>query len=630
MVLDAITDAHALVGTLGAGGEALLHRLIGSVAQAHGNAAIRCLAAECRIWDPATPQPGFHFLGRLDNRDELCRALCSPSDLNDAALAATAWSRWGEEALSRMVGAFAVAAWDGTREELVLAADAMGYETLFTASGPGYFAFAADPRVLLGCPGVGGVDAEHFAHWMFTGRALPDRSFFSGIRRIAPGQVLRVGRSGSAGRFYWRPGEAPPLRFRRDDDYVEAMREVLDLVVAPHLPPQGGGNVAADLSGGLDSTGVVSTAARLAPGCAIHAFTTVAEPGAIMPPARARRADGDWEGACDIAALYPNVTQHRIEAGGLHPMEMDPAETFARALFPVQFRETHAWHDSRRQAMRRLGHRVVLSGFGGNLAFSQTGQGLFADLAASGHWLAMLREGWATHRRTGRPLRSLLKGYALLPNLPPGLRQAGRRLCGKTEPAWAYWSMLRPDAVIRLGLAASNHAAGKLRPQENPGGAVRQLAHLIDRFRGKSVWRIRQTRGQGLDVRTPLMDQRMVEFVLSVPQDQFLRNGVGRWLTRRCLADRLPPAVVAETAIHRQCAEWAFRADRSRPYWMAALRRLEEVPLAGELLDLPRLNQLAATWPDPAQVKDVATLHREVLLPGISGGLFLDWASKIA
>ncbi|CAA7619765.1 putative Asparagine synthase (Glutamine-hydrolyzing) [Candidatus Terasakiella magnetica] len=626
-----------LAGVLGpetAGAARLLRRVadaLPSPGPGFRDDAMTALGPRGLLWSPAVAKPdggqSFLFLGRLDNRDEVAAALDAPLSLGDRQLAALAWRRWGDKAAARLIGAFVIVAWDTSCEELVLAADPMGCETLFTASGPDWFAFAGHPLALVGCPGIGGKpDMEHFCFWMLNHRSRHDRSLFAGIGRVPPGHTLRVRRDGKRCDAFWRPGRAPPIRFRHDEDYVLAMREMLDRVVAPHIPAEGG--VVADLSGGLDSAAVVATAARLAPQCRITTVTTVAEPGAPYPAALSLRGDGDWQGACRVAALYPNITPHRVEAEGLDPFEIDPTPDFADLCYPVLSRDLLGWWGSKYRALQAMAPGRLLSGDGGNFTFSPTGYGLFSDLAASGHWLDLIRQARAAARVGERPVLPILLYHSLRPNIPVGVRRWGRWLRGKTAPAWQDWIPLRPAAANRFGLIDDITRRGRLRPNELIGSSLDQSRDQIEGYIGKNHWRTWRHRRLGIDVRAPLMDPRMVDFALALPQDQFLRGGTDRLLARRSLEDRVPSSVAWDPRRHRQCAEWLFRMTRSRPYWMADLERMADSPLARDVLDLPRLRGLAEAWPTLDQARDQVSVHREILQPGIAGGQFLMWMER--
>ncbi|MFX8895404.1 asparagine synthase-related protein, partial [Acinetobacter baumannii] len=68
----------------------------------------------------------------------------------------------------------------------------------------------------------------------------------------------------------------------------------------------------------------------------------------------------------------------------------------------------------------------------------------------------------------------------------------------------------------------------------------------------------------GIDTYAPLSDVDLLEFSFAVPEEQYFRDGQTRWLARRVLADRLPPAVLNETRHGFQCAEFLHRLTLQR------------------------------------------------------------------
>ena len=85
----------------------------------------------------------------------------------------------------------------------------------------------------------------------------------------------------------------------------------------------------------------------------------------------------------------------------------------------------------------------------------------------------------------------------------------------------------------------------------------------------------------GRAVRSPLADRRLLEFVLTVPEPMFCRNGVGRSFARRVLADRLPREIAEETRLGVPETAWFRKLElpSARPYvatWSAS--RLLRLP----------------------------------------------------
>lgn len=568
----------------------------------------------------------FAFVGRLDNRDEVRAALDRNSDLSDAALAAAAWERWGDGALPRLIGGFVLAAWDAPASEMVLAVDAAGEETVYTASLFGCFVFADHPRGLRPYldGNEGGADLECMAHWLWKRDLPPGRTPFRGIDRVPPGELWRINRSGIRRHTYWRPGDAPPIRFRRDEDYVEAAREVLDQAVGCHL--SGDGQVVADLTGGLDTAAIATAAARLAPHLTIDCFTTVSEAGAPIPYEIPGHSGDEWSAALASAAAYPNLRPHRIEAGGLTPEEIDPTSQFEISPMGVGNSWALGWGNSRKNALSRFAPCRFLSGVGGNLTFSRDGFDVLPTLLSGGRWLSLANEVNALARKEGRAWRWSLLKCAVYPALPSSWRRLIRRACGHDFSWWSNINLIRPEAVARYCLTDDARAQGWLHPFEgrtSRDALIQEISKTLT-FRHKNR---APFRALGLDIRAPLLDRRMIDFCLAIPAGQFLRNGITRSLARRVLAGRIPDVVRMRPRTYLSCPEWHHRLTRSRPHWMAAIERLEGSAAVNELLDMPKLRRLAESWPEtPTRAQEYALAS--ILPAAISAGQFIRWANR--
>ena len=130
----------------------------------------------------------------------------------------------------------------------------------------------------------------------------------------------------------------------------------------------------------------------------------------------------------------------------------------------------------------------------------------------------------------------------------------------------------------------------------------------------------------GVDKRDPAGDQRIVEFCLSLPEDQFRRDGQSRLLIRRAMQGRLPPEVLNSTRRGLQAADWLDRLRAAQPTVDLTLQRLEKSELARRALDLGRLRRLAADLNRAGSDAERQLWdYRVVLEQGLMAGCFLDW-----
>lgn len=177
-----------------------------------------------------------------------------------------AFEEWGEAAVERFNGQFALALWDRRRRRLLLARDRLGVRPLYTAERSGRLWFASEVKSLFAIPELPraiapeGLD-EVFTFWANVAPMTP----FEGVRELPPGHVLvhDLGAGTSRLRAYWEPrypvARAPIQRSL--DEAVEMLRDALARATRLRLL-RSDVPVGCYVSGGLDSSLVAALAQR--------------------------------------------------------------------------------------------------------------------------------------------------------------------------------------------------------------------------------------------------------------------------------------------------------------------------------------------------------------------------------
>ncbi|HYP07358.1 MAG TPA: asparagine synthase-related protein, partial [Bryobacteraceae bacterium] len=130
----------------------------------------------------------------------------------------------------------------------------------------------------------------------------------------------------------------------------------------------------------------------------------------------------------------------------------------------------------------------------------------------------------------------------------------------------------------------------------------------------------------GYEPRDPLGDLRLVEFCLSLPPEQYMRDGVQRRFARRVLSDRLPAEVLSAKRRAPQCPEWFHRLSYRRELILEDLASLKNSPLASRYIDLQRLQRIASDWPADADAAEGRFSDLVLtLLRGYEIGRLLRW-----
>jgi asparagine synthase (glutamine-hydrolysing) len=257
---------------------------------------------------------------RIDNRAELLRELglaaAQGERLTDTALLMRCWERWREAMLDRVTGDYAFLLWDGPGQRLLLARDPMGQRPLCFHRAHGFVAVASMPRGLHALAEIPyALDEDALRTFLEYGEPDSSGTFFTGVKQVPPGHFLEIRPDRIDSRAFWSP-DLTPIRYLRDEDYVERGRELLDAAVASRL--RGAGHrVGAHLSAGLDSAGVAATAARLMNGQGtLFGFTAVPPPGYPKVAKNGRLLDegpGAEPGTC-AGALDDTLSARRSRA----------------------------------------------------------------------------------------------------------------------------------------------------------------------------------------------------------------------------------------------------------------------------------------------------------------------------
>ncbi|HEX8064661.1 MAG TPA: asparagine synthase-related protein [Allosphingosinicella sp.] len=563
---------------------------------------------------------------RLDNRLELRLALgkseAETRNRSDSALLMWALEAWGEEALPRLVGDFAFIYWEGRKRRLMLARDYLGHRPLHYHVARRFFACASMPKglhVLAAVPVA--PDTDIAAEFLALLPERPGASFFEGIECVPPGHVAFVTPEGVRTRKYWQP-DPEPLRLPRPEEYEEALREKLDTAVGCMLRGAGD-SVAAHLSGGLDSTAVASTAARLlAPaGRRLAAFTAAPRSGYRDGPSGAF-ADEESRAAL-VASQHSNIDHIVLRGPWSSPLDAADRNYFLYER-PVLNLCNMTWSDAINAAARKQGLSVMLSGRRGNMGLSYSGMQHLATLLGKGKFRQLASLAGALLANQSRA--GTIAAQTLGPYLPLPAWRAIQRLRGKPVSLDDY-SAVRPEAVARLNLPARARELGfdlSYRPSRN--GIEHRLRVLTGVDMGN--YKKGQLAGWGIDSRDPLGDRRLIEFCLRVPEEQFTLGGIPRSLARRAMADRLPPAILQEKKKGYQGADWHEALTAAREEVARDLDRLSEIAASADTLDLAGMKRLVERWPSGSWHSQATTRdYRLKLLRGLSVGQFLRKAS---
>ncbi len=565
---------------------------------------------------------------RLDNRDSLLHTFHIPSpeapEFSDGHLVSLAWDRWAQDLCPRIEGDWALAAWNPRERNLLLARDACGLASLYYHLGKGFLVFASSIKALLAIPAIPNeLEILSLAETLLNSYEFPELTPYKAIRRLLAGHALLLGADGKCTiRAFWSAEHREPIRYRRDEDYQEAfLHHYLRAVQSCLRSPK---PMAASLSGGRDSGSVVALAAPLlaAQGRTLAAYTSVP----WLPPdgASGIRIGNEWELAAETAAMAgPNIRHIAVDAAGYGVLQ-GIRYILDHHGAPNGAAVNHFWIQAITETAAQNGARVLLTGQLGNYTVSWRGNGS-----------ALL----ALRQRDPRTAMTLLLHAEKDP-----LRTIKRQMLGPIlAPMRLLLEKFHRPAIENLSEISAIHpqivqtdsrlrqAALALTTNRSVIPNFHILSAFIDarqtllgaRYRvAYQLWSEIAAAHQ-LHVLDPTANLRLVEFLLGVPDSQFVRKGSDSSLLVRTFRGRLPERILQGNLKGLQSADIGYRILKELPEFQQCLASLASLPAANHLLNLQRLNQCLRDL--VARVDPVTTASAaEILLKGVCVGLFLE------
>lgn len=554
---------------------------------------------------------------RLDNRADLVRelGLTQPEAMADSEMLLAAWVRWGEGCLQHIVGAFAFAVWTPGRRELFAARDHVGERPLFYHRGKGLFALASMPKGLLALAGVyQGFDEDRVVDALVLSHPDWTKSYFKGVERVPLGHQLKVWPGGFECVPHWHPVDAKPTRYKRDEEYGEALVEIFDRATAARL--RSTKEIGTQLSAGLDSSSVAASAARLlaAEGKRLTAFTSVPRTDGFRGKGIPGRMVYEAPGAAEVAAMYANVDHVLVNSAGYDLLADMKAWTDAMDE-PAQNGVNLLWITAILEEGRRRGLGVMLQGVYGNATISADGWEAMTQFFREGRWVELFRLANNVRNRGERSFKASL-ATATNGLLPMWMRK--RIKPGATGVSLDY-SAINPELTAKYGLVERTFQ--RLHADQPDVRTMR--AKFFERFDWGPMNLAVQARA-GMDARDPTGDKRVFEFCFSIPVEQYVAGGQSRSLARRAMKGRLPEATLARTIRGQQGADWYLTVAEALPAMRAEMASIERSPLGRHFLDVERLLRLLETWPESGHEGDEITDQwNYALTRGVTVGWFL-------
>jgi asparagine synthase (glutamine-hydrolysing) len=450
----------------------------------------------------------------------------------DTEVIVHAWEEWGEACVDRFRGMFAFGIWDRNRQTLFLARDRLGIKPLYySLLDNGQLIFSSELKALKAHPLLPREINPQAIEDYFTFGYIPDpKTIYNGVNKLPPGYRLTVKKGAKTlqAEQYWDLSFKPHEGMNEEAYKKELMKQfetTVGIRMVADVP------LGAFLSGGVDSSGVVAMMAGLSEDPVNTCSISFGDP-----------KFNESQYAKQVAERYN--TNHRVEQVEVEDFEL--IDELA-GLYDEPYADSSALPTYRVCELAKKQVTVVLSGDGG-------------DESLAGY----RRYRWHMIEEKMRsliPLAIRRPVFGLLGKLYPKADWAPKFLRAKTtfesiarDSAEGYLhSVSLMSDKMRASLFSEqlkNDLGGyqsievfREHERKSPTKDSLSLVQYLD-FKtylpGDILTKVdRASMAHALEVRVPLLDHKLVDWMSGIPPELKLKGAEGKYILKKALEPHL-------------------------------------------------------------------------------------------
>jgi asparagine synthase (glutamine-hydrolysing) len=452
---------------------------------------------------------------RIDNRSFLLQQTGAPKDVTDIVLLWHAWLKWNEQCVKYMEGEYAICIWNLITQQCFIATDHIGFRPVYYYNSPDIFIFCSEQK---------GVQAVKQSPYLFNEVSLieyyfrqsaPTETYDTDIYALCGGNTLQLTVRGIVIRKYWTPG-AGKYAFRKDQDWHECLKELIWQAVSNRLNTDK--PVGITLSGGLDSSSLacVLSEVLLKQNKPLYAFSAVLSDDH-------HAGEEDERNYIDIIGRHcPNLVQTYVTAAEYGPFDnivqaFERDETFPNVFYYMDYAILEA------AAKKHIG--VLYTGYGGDHWVSWKGNPVIHQMIRRGRIISAAKLIKAFSKRENKSLLEIIR------------REYVVQSAKKKEQ-----EVLEAPYLQELFFKKHNRALSFRRVEDITAFMCNNLQS--GRTGIFPAMLAKRNERYGMQSAVPLLDKRVMEFMMDVPSHLFIYDGCKRSLIRHTMQGVVPPEVL--------------------------------------------------------------------------------------
>jgi asparagine synthase (glutamine-hydrolysing) len=490
---------------------------------------------------------------RLDNRSELAGLLVISdkelANLPDSQLLLRAFKKWGSSCAERLQGDFSFAIWDDLNKQLFCCRDHMGINPFYYYHCGDLFIFASEIKAILTNHHIQKkINEERVADYLACIVTEKESTFYQNIYRLPPAHHLSFGKKGFFKNSYWNLSYTQQST-ESFENQAEELRELFTRAISNRICSPF--EIGSSLSGGLDSSSIVSVAADIfkkeQKNKKLHTFSGIFN----------TLTECDEREYID-AIIRENRNQiipHFIPVDAIRPGKLfeHVAEFEDEPFYVPHF---FMGYEILKNASKNK-VRIFLDGHDGDSAISY-GLGLFPELLKKMKFKTAFMESVHIHRSRKQSLIYLLNTGKQI------IQRSSILSCLLSRNPPKTPAILSPSFAKQTGIQDRFH---DYRKKTNTGGLNEWESHYIGLTTPLQTHAIDFLNRFGsqfhINTTFPFYDPNVLQHCLNLPAESKLHHGLNRYIMRSAIGHLLPNKVFARKykTDFSQSSRYAFKVN---------------------------------------------------------------------
>jgi asparagine synthase (glutamine-hydrolysing) len=444
------------------------------------------------------------------------------------------YERYGIDFVTHLRGMFALAIWDESKRELILARDRFGIKPLYYTIQDEILYFASEVKALLPFVKKIGTNTAALGEYFTFQSILGNQTLFNEIKQVMPGEIILVRDGVLKKKIYW--DISYQVDFSHSEEYyLEKLKSLLNESIDLHLVSDV--EIGTYLSGGLDS----SLIASLAQSKSNYSLKTF----------HGRYADYEGYDESEFAKALSEFSSLDLVIEDFNSSNLTAIlnKVIYHLDYPIAGPGAIPQFLISQIAAQKV--KVVLGGQGGDEIFGGYARYLIGYLEQC---LRASIDGTSNNGNFVVTLESIIPNLGLLREYKPLLRNFWKeglfgnlderyfRLIDKSSDTATQinWDFFEKDKIFESYLSIFNSVRNVSKE-----AYFDSMTHFDFKTLLPALLQVedRMSMAHGLESRVPFLDHPLVEFVASIPADIKFKNGELKRILKRTFADKLPSKI---------------------------------------------------------------------------------------